>query len=81
MWENLDTREKSLGVKFGEKVELHTYCHENYSDSQILVQYDQWRSLRGAKDGDLYLKYDCIGRHYVFYFFGPGIYETKHPTL
>lgn len=28
-----------------------------------------------------HLRYNCVGWHYVFYFFGPGIYKTKPLTL
>lgn len=31
--------------------------------------------------GCWYLRYYCVGWHYVFYFFGPGIYKTKPLTL
>ena len=43
----------------------------------------QVRSYSGEKesDGSIYSRYDCISWHYVFYFFGPGIYKTKPLTL
>lgn len=37
--------------------------------------------LEGKKMGYWYLRYYCVGWHYVFYFFGPGIYKTKPLTL
>lgn len=34
-----------------------------------------------CSDWNVHSRYDCISWHYVFYFFGPGIYKTKPLTL
>lgn len=48
----------------------------------IHVNRTEGRYLSNAqKEWSIYSRYDCISWHYVFYFFGPGIYKTKPMTL
>lgn len=46
----------------------------------IYLRYKEY--LGNAQlDWSIYSRYNCISWHYVFYFFGPGIYKTKPLTL